>query len=245
MYALFGAGGHCKVVIDLINSIPFTPGVMFRDFAWGSAPENEITIKVFDDNPVETFALPSLRVIKWVSRVNAASELSALPTTLVLPPVSWIVTIGDNKARKKVVERLNLIDHDYARSMNHPNSTVSRHSSIGCGTVVMANAVINAGAKIGKHCIINSGAVVEHDCVIGDYVHISPNASLAGGVEVGEGTHVGIGACVIPKVKIGEWSVVGAGAVIIKNIPNNATVVGNPGKVIKRADLIGSGSSSF
>ena len=40
--------------------------------------------------------------------------------------------------------------------------------SIGEGTTVMANAVINAGTKIGKHCIINSSAVVEHDNQKGD-----------------------------------------------------------------------------
>ena len=37
--------------------------------------------------------------------------------------------------------------------------------------------------------------------------------------------------------KIGEWCTIGAGAVIIKDIPDGATVVGNPGKIIKIIDV--------
>ena len=69
--------------------------------------------------------------------------------------------------------------------------------------------------------------------MLSDYVHISPNASIAGNVEIGEGSHIGIGAAVIPGVKIGNWVTVGAGAVVLKDIPDNATVVGNTAKVIK------------
>ena len=97
----------------------------------------------------------------------------------------------------------------------------------------MANAAINPGAEIGKHCIINTASIVEHDCKIADFVHISPNASLAGNVTVEEGAHIGIGSSIIQGVTIGKWAVIGAGSVILKNVPDFATVVGNPGRVIK------------
>lgn len=141
----------------------------------------------------------------------------------------WIISIGNNAFRKKVSQR---IKGEYLKAI-HKSATVSRTSEIGEGTVVMANAVINPEAKIGKHCIINTGAVIEHDCVVGDFAHISPNAALAGGVRVGEGTQVGIGAVVIQEIKIGKWATIGAGAVIIHDVPDYATVVGNPGKIIK------------
>jgi acetyltransferase EpsM len=69
--------------------------------------------------------------------------------------------------------------------------------------------------------------------MLADYVRISPNSALAVSVSVGEGTHIGIGACVIQGIKIGKWTIIGAGAVIINDIPDNAVVVGNPGKIIK------------
>ena len=218
MFALYGAGGHCKVVIDILKSWAKNTSNTYGD-------TYVLEIKIFDDERKSKYLLERWPVV--IPRHGVSIE-KQVPETC-----RFIVTIGDNKTRKQVVERLALKDDMYWRCAKHPNSTVSGDASVGFGTVVMAGAVINAGAKIGKHCIINSGAVVEHDCVLGDYVHISPNASLAGGVVVGEGTHVGIGACVIPKVKIGAWSVVGAGAVIIRDVPDNATVVGNPGRVIK------------
>lgn len=144
-----------------------------------------------------------------------------------------IISIGNNRVRKLISEKhpFNYI------SAIHPNATVSEFSEMGAGTVVMANAVINPDVKIGKHCIINTSSVIEHDCHIGDYAHISPNASLAGNISVGEGSHIGIGAAIIQGIKIGRWATIGAGTVVLKNVPDFATVVGNPGKIIKIKDL--------
>jgi len=140
-----------------------------------------------------------------------------------------IISIGNNKFRKNIADKIN------ANYINifHKTAVVSTFSKIGKGTVVMPVAVVNSATVIGKHCIINSRAVVEHDCILGDFVHISPNASIAGNVEIGIGSHIGIGATVIQGIKIGKWVTVGAGAVVLKDIPDNATVVGNPAKVIK------------
>ena len=140
------------------------------------------------------------------------------------------ISIGNNLSRKRIFESLPIINH---RPLIHPSAVISQNASIADGTVVMPNATINSGAVIGRNCIINTSAVIEHDCFIEDYVHISPNAALAGGVRIMEGSHIGIGASIIQLIKIGKWSIVGAGSVVIKNAPDNSTVVGNPGKVIK------------
>lgn len=141
----------------------------------------------------------------------------------------FIIAIGSNEVRKKVVEQN---EFSFFKAIA-PTASISSFSEIGEGTVVMPQAVVNAGTEIGKHCILNSGCVVEHDCVLGDYVHISPNAALAGHVSVGEGSQIGIGASVIQCVAIGKWATIGAGAVIIKDVPDYAVVVGNPGRIIK------------
>lgn len=78
----------------------------------------------------------------------------------------------------------------------------------------------------------NTNASIDHDCHINDFVHISPNATVSGGVTVDEGTHIGAGATIIPSIKIGKWAKIGAGSIIIRDVPNYATVVGNPGRVI-------------
>ncbi|QED36540.1 acetyltransferase [Antarcticibacterium arcticum] len=146
----------------------------------------------------------------------------------------FIMAIGDNEIRKKVVEGFKGKFH---AAVIHISAAVSSSVQLGKGTVVMPNASVNSESKIGMHCIINTGATVEHDCVLGNFVHISPNAALAGGVEVEEGTQIGIGAVVIPGIKIGKWSTIGAGAVIIDDIPDYVVVVGNPGRIIKKRVL--------
>lgn len=142
---------------------------------------------------------------------------------------SLIISIGNNAIRKKLAESM---DYNYTNAI-HYSANISKSAEIGKGVVIIAGASINASSKIGNHTIINTNASIDHDCVLEDFVHISPNVALAGNVEIGEGTHIGIGACVIQGIKIGKWCTIGAGAVIIKDIPDGATVVGNPGRVIK------------
>lgn len=144
-----------------------------------------------------------------------------------------LIAIGDNRTRRKVV---NKFSGTFFQGISHATAVVDNTVEMGLGTVIMANAAVNADTIIGAHCIINTGSVVEHDCVLEDFVHVSPGSVLAGGVRVGEGSHVGIGALVIPGKKIGKWCTIGAGAVIIEDVPDYATVVGNPGRIIKILD---------
>jgi sugar O-acyltransferase (sialic acid O-acetyltransferase NeuD family) len=92
---------------------------------------------------------------------------------------------------------------------------VSRHATLGAGTIVMHGAVVNAGAVVGCNCIINSQALVEHDAVIADHCHIATAAVINGGVHVGAGTFVGSNATVRQSVRIGERCLIGMGDVLL------------------------------
>lgn len=170
---------------------------------------------IYDDNPKSE----SLFGIK----------IFATPSNEFFKNKNCIIAIGDNAIRKKIVQQLQT---NYVMTI-HPTAVISKFSKIGHGTQVMATAVINPDTEIGHHCIINTGAIIEHDCILGDYVHVSPNATLGGGVKVGEETQIGIGASVLPNLSIGKNVMIGAGAVVVENIPDNAVVVGVPGKIIK------------
>ncbi|NAW51367.1 acetyltransferase [Elizabethkingia argentiflava] len=145
-----------------------------------------------------------------------------------------IISIGNNIIRKKVVS--DNPDLNYT-CLIHPKTAISTRAVIAEGSVIMAGVVVNAEVQVGRHCILNTNTSLDHDCVLGDFVHISPNAALAGNVEIGEGTHIGIGASVIQGIKIGRWCTIGAGSVVIKDVPDGATLVGNPGKIIKMKNI--------
>ena len=176
---------------------------------------NGIKVEAFvDDNP----------------NVNECGGRPVLHDAMGLSPM--IVSIGVNRIRKMIVERLRANNSaiEFATAI-HPSAVISPSAKIGEGTVVMAGAVVNADAVIGNHCIVNTGATVDHDCVIGDYCHIAPGANVSGGTHIGEGTWIGVGACVIQCLNIGKDCMIGAGSVVVKDIPDGVTAYGNPCKV--------------
>jgi len=165
----------------------------------------------------------------------AVDEQLGLPVSHSVENVDeLIVSIGDNGMRKRVVEKLRC---KFAKGIVHPKAVFSQTANIGEGSVVMAGAVVNAGTVIGNHSVINTCASVDHECQIGDYVHIAPGAHLCGLIQVGEGTLIGAGASVIPCVKIGRWCTIGAGAAVVSDVPDGATVVGVPGRIVWRTSV--------
>lgn len=147
--------------------------------------------------------------------------------------VKYIVAIGNAKIREKIVNKM--INVSWYTAI-HPKATISNiETSIGEGSVVMAEAVVNAGAQIGKHCIINTGAVVEHDNKIEDYVHISVGAKLAGNIHVGKRTWIGVGVTVRNNIDICADCMIGAGAVVVGDLKIASTYIGVPAKKIDEA----------
>lgn len=153
------------------------------------------------------------------------------PSRALIQDKRLIIAIGDNRIREKIYEKIKTWCE--FETLQHSSAYVSRFSTVGEGTVIMPQVCINAEATIGRHCIINTACTIEHECVIEDFVHISPKASLAGNITVKKGAHVGLGANIIQGVTIGENALIGAGTVVLRDVPANAVVVGNPGRIIK------------
>ncbi|HHY81214.1 MAG TPA: serine O-acetyltransferase [Clostridiales bacterium] len=103
---------------------------------------------------------------------------------------------------------------------------------------------IHPAVKIGKGLFIDHGmgVVIGETTVIGDNVTIYQGATLGGtGKETGKrhptiGNNVVIstGAKVLGPFHVGDNSKIGAGAVVLKEVPPNSTVVGIPGRVVKK-----------
>lgn len=107
-----------------------------------------------------------------------------------------------------------------------PSANVSRHATIGAGTIVMHGANVNAGASVGKNCIINTRALLEHDAILADHCHISTGAIINGNTTIGSGCFVGSGSIIKEGVSIGQNCLVGMGLAVRHNLPNNAKFAG-------------------
>jgi serine O-acetyltransferase len=107
---------------------------------------------------------------------------------------------------------------------------------------------IHPGATIGKGFFIDhgTGVVIGETCEIGDNVTLYQGVTLGGtGKEQGkrhptleDGVMVSAGAKVLGSITIGKNSKIGAGAVVIKSVPENCTVVGVPGRIVRMKNQI-------
>ncbi len=103
---------------------------------------------------------------------------------------------------------------------------------------------IHPGAQIGKGFFIDhgNGVIIGETTVIGDNVTLYQGVTLGGtGKEqgkrhptIGNNVMISTGAKVLGSFKIGDNSKIGAGSVVLKEVPPNSTVVGVPGRVVKR-----------
>ena len=106
---------------------------------------------------------------------------------------------------------------------------------------------IHPGAVIGKRLFIDhgSGVVIGETAIIGDDVTLYQGVTLGGtGKEHGkrhptlkDNVMVSAGAKILGSFTIGENSKIGAGSVVLEEVPPNSTVVGVPGRVIKRDNV--------
>ena len=107
--------------------------------------------------------------------------------------------------------------------------------------------IVGNDVSIGTHTII----AVKNLVKIGDYTRIAPfvyiadnNHSFAKGelimnqradigeVVIGKDVWIGSGARILKGITVGDGAVIGAGTIVTKDIPSEAIVVGNPGRVV-------------
>lgn len=118
-----------------------------------------------------------------------------------------------------------------------PTSILPRAVEIRHGAYVNAGVVVGANAVIGCHANVNRSASIGHDSTLEFAASTGPGVVLAGGVTIGAGAFVGAGAIVLPGRSVGAGALVGAGAVVTTDVPAGATVVGNPARVIREAEV--------
>lgn len=93
--------------------------------------------------------------------------------------------------------------------------------------------------KIQAFAFIPNGVTFERGVFVGPHVCFTndthpPHGAFASTL-VKEGASIGAGAIILPGVIIGRHAVVGAGAVVTKDVPDGATVIGNPARVVDNA----------
>lgn len=123
----------------------------------------------------------------------------------------------------------------------HGLKWISRVSSM--LTRWMTGIEIHPGARIGRRFFIDHGmgVVIGETAEIGDDVQLFHGVTLGGTSSntgkrhpsLGDNVTVGAGAKILGPIRLGNDVKVGANAVVLKDVPNQATVVGIPGRIIR------------
>lgn len=162
---LIGGGGHCAACIDVIEQEDRfeISGIVERD-CFGN----------------ELLGYPILGSDDDLPGIRATCDYA-------------LITVGQIKTPSI---RLRL--YEYTKSLRFhlpviisPRAYVSKHASLGEGTIIMHDALINARATVGNNCIVNTKALLEHDSVVENHCHISTGAIVNGGTRIRVGTFVG------------------------------------------------------
>lgn len=150
-------------------------------------------------------------------------------------PINAICGIGQSGLRRKVINQYKICNSQVAfPAIISKQANVSRFTDLGEGSIVCAGTIITTNVRVGNFVTINLSCTIGHETKIGDFVTINPGSNISGNVLIGQGCDIGTGTKVIQNIEIGRGSTIGAGAVIIRDVPENCTVVGNPGRIVKR-----------
>lgn len=210
---LLGGGGHARVVIDCLRSM-----------------NSDMSVVVLDND--------SSRVGTMVGGVPIIGDDSQLEALGQKRPY-FALGIGSTRPTPARAALFFKARQFGCRPISaiHPSSIISPDAVIGSGCQVFAGAIINAGATLGDNVIVNTGAVIEHDSAIGDHVHIAPRACVGGGVTISANAHIGIGAVLLQSISVGSEALVGAGSVVIRDVPEHATIAGNPAQSLTSKNM--------
>lgn len=206
---IVGAGGHGRVVLDILLSARRYRPVGF-----------------LDSNP----ALHGRRM-DGLPIIGGLSALSGLATQGV---TAAVIAIGDNGTRRGFADQVEGAGFELINAI-HPSANLAHNVTLGRNIVIAAGALVCAHCQIGDSVILNTGCIVDHETMVGTAAHVCPGARIAGRVTLEAGAFVGIGATVLQCLRIGYDAIVGGGAVVTSDVAPMTTVVGVPARPIKCA----------
>jgi acetyltransferase-like isoleucine patch superfamily enzyme len=139
-------------------------------------------------------------------------------------------------------------DVKLSKFINLYGCSIGDNTKIGAFVEIQKNASVGNNCKISSHSFICEGVEIQDNVFIGHgvmFINDSyPRATTNGQLQteadwkvertiIKKGASIGSGATILSNVTIGENSLIGAGAVVTKDVPTNAVVAGNPGRILR------------
>jgi sugar O-acyltransferase (sialic acid O-acetyltransferase NeuD family) len=138
-----------------------------------------------------------------------------------------------NRNRREIFEKAKALGYSMqtyvcSRATTWPDLT------IGEGSFVFENNVIQPFVRVGSNTVLWSGNHIGHDSVVGDHVFIASHVVVSGNCRIGDNTFIGVNATLRDGITVGESCVIGAGVVLLKDAPSGSVykaVGGEPSRI--------------
>lgn len=171
---------------------------------------------------------------KKINGISVLGSFEVLKNDKIKSQVSDVYcSIGNNEIRVEMLEKSLELGYSVPNFI-HSSVQITKEVKIGKGVYILPNSTIMPHTILEDFVMISMGSKIAHHCVLEKGCFVSTGVNFGASITLKKKSFIGIGATLMTGVKIiGENVTIGAGAVVIKDIPDHATVVGNPGRVIK------------
>lgn len=147
------------------------------------------------------------------------------------------VAVGDGRVRQMIAEKV--CSEAKLLSIHAEQAILLDNNNIAPGAIFCPNTMVTSNVTIGRMFQANIYSYVAHDCSIGDFVTFAPGVRCNGRVNIGDYAYIGTNAILRQgerdkPLRIGIGAVVGMGSVVTKDVPDGATVIGNPAREMVR-----------
>jgi UDP-perosamine 4-acetyltransferase len=186
-FILLGAGGHAKVVLDILRNWDFRILGVCDPFLYRDSVTNWRGIQVLGDDLYLNTLDPQ--------KIVLANGIGITPSSVI---------------RENVYSDFRRLGFSFP-PLIHRTAWVSPDAKIEEGVQIMAGAIIQADVLIGENSIINTGATIDHDSEIGAHTHVAPGATICGNVSVGKSSFIGANCTIL------EGAVIDAGGFVRAN----------------------------
>jgi sugar O-acyltransferase (sialic acid O-acetyltransferase NeuD family) len=204
---LIGGGGHCKSCIDVVQA------------------EGRFEIAgIVESTACQVSDIGSL--VMGYPVIGTDDDLPELVKTYK----NVLITVGQIHTAEVRIKLFNQISKlgGISPVIISPNAYVSRTATIGAGTIVMHQVIVNTEAVIGVNCILNTGMLVEHETTVGDHCHPSTCSVINGQCRIGSRVFIGSRTVLSNNINIVDDSIISAGSVIFHSIREAGVYSGNP-----------------
>ncbi len=213
---LVGGGGFGREVLCYL----------LADIASGALANYQVA-GVVDDNP-------NCEVMESIGGVTFLGRLETLKSG---DKYKFLIAIVSTERRQKVAHEIAALGYQLFTYV-HSSVYVAQDASVGTGTFVGPNCVINSGAVIGECCALNVFCSIGHGAEVGDYSVLSPYCALNGNSRLGKSCMLGTRATVFPGVSLGDHCKVDTHSFVKANVAD-AMIVSNRSRYLVVKNRLG------